>query len=79
MIHSRAIGCAITPRFVSQNSLLPCMLRLGRQAMDIAGLSKLSADTLVLIVSVLGFLVSVIWLAMISLRLHMVTDLWLCY
>lgn len=27
--------------------------------MDIAGLSKLSADTLVLIVSVLGFLVSV--------------------
>lgn len=27
------------------------------QAMDIAGLSKLSADTLVLIVSILGFLV----------------------
>lgn len=28
------------------------------QAMDIAGLSKLSADTLVLVVGVLGFLVS---------------------
>lgn len=28
------------------------------QAMDIAGLSKLTSDTLVLIVSILGFLVS---------------------
>ena len=31
---------------------------LYRQAMDIAGLSKLSADTIALIVGILGFLVS---------------------
>jgi len=34
---------------------------LYRQAMDIAGLSKLSADTLVLVVGILGFLVSLLY------------------
>lgn len=46
--------------------------------MDIAGLSKLTADTLVLIVSVLGFLVSVLGCAKLRLT-QRYTDVWLRY
>lgn len=35
----------------------PYLTLLAFQAMDIAGLSKLSADTIVMIVSILGFMV----------------------
>jgi len=38
-------------------------LRWYHQAMDIAGLSKLSADTITLIVGILGFLVSPLYRA----------------
>ena len=50
------------------------------QAMDIAGLSKLSADTLVLIVSVLGFLVRTYSTSgILSLLTWFSSDIWVCY
>ena len=59
--HLRVTGYGITLRYSYYNCWMDPDLRL-EQAMDIAGLTKLSADTLVLIVSVLGFLVRLLML-----------------
>lgn len=59
----RAIGSEIILRCVPWQSIPIELTRVfGHKAMDIAGLSKLSADTLVLVVSVLGFMVSLLCL-----------------
>ena len=48
--------------------------------MDIAGLSKLTADTLVLIVSVLGFLVRPIAIYLRGAGTQFASvDLWICH
>lgn len=66
----RETGSGTTLRYVQivRRCVLIDLIVVVLQAMDIAGLSKLTAETLVLVVSVLGFMVRV---PAVSLLWHM--------